>query len=117
VLPSVVAAAGDEENQPVALAEAQACGIPVVASRIGGIPESMKDGESGILVPAGDVDALAGAIVKLAADPGRWPRMGHMGRELIEEQFDVDKLNRKLEQTYLRVMDSYRSNRASPNRV
>jgi len=114
LLPGVVAAAGDEENQSVALAEAQACGLPVVASRIGGIPESVKDGESGILVPARDVDALAGAIVKLVAERNNWARMGRKGREMVEERFDVEKLNDKLEQTYLRMINSYHSQKGIP---
>jgi colanic acid/amylovoran biosynthesis glycosyltransferase len=109
VLPSVAAEAGDKEVQAVVLAEAQASGLPIVASRIGGIPDSVKDRASAILVPASDVDAMADAIATLAARPNDWARMGRVGREMVEERFDAEKLADQLEQTYLQVIDRYRS--------
>ena len=61
VLPSVVTGRGEEENQPVCLAEAQASGLPVIATAIGGVSESMRNGESGLLVPPRDPQAIADA--------------------------------------------------------
>jgi len=56
--------------------EAQAAGLPVIASRVGGIPEAVEDGVTGYLVPPGDVDALAHAIVRLADAPDEAARIG-----------------------------------------
>src|SRR4029079_18630506 len=56
------------ENLPHSVVEALAVGTPVLATRVGGVPEVVRDGENGLLVPPGDVDAIAGAIGRLAAD-------------------------------------------------
>jgi len=67
--------------------EAMACGAAVVASRIGGIPEVVADGETGLLVPPGDDGALAGAINVLVRDPGRAAAMGQLGRKRAVTEF------------------------------
>jgi 2-deoxystreptamine N-acetyl-D-glucosaminyltransferase/2-deoxystreptamine glucosyltransferase len=63
------------EEMGSVLVEAMACGLPVVASRVGGIPEVVRHQETGLLVPPGDVDALAVALDELVSDPGRRQRM------------------------------------------
>ena len=68
-------------------AEAQACGVPVVASNDGGIPETIRDGESGLLVPPGDVPAWTDAILRLASDASLRARMGAAGRAQACERF------------------------------
>jgi starch synthase len=67
--------------------EAMACGAAVVASRVGGIPEVVADGQSGILVPPGDPVALAAALKALAGDPDRAAAMGRRGRERAVAEF------------------------------
>jgi starch synthase len=67
--------------------EAMACGTAVVASRVGGIPEVVSDGETGLLVPPDDPEALAGALNALLGDPGRAAAMGELGRERAVAQF------------------------------
>jgi len=69
------------EEMGSVLVEAMASGLPVVASRVGGIPAVVADGETGLLVPPGDVDALAAALDELLADPARRHRMGVAARE------------------------------------
>ena len=64
LLPSVVDSTGDMEGIPVALMEAMACGIPVISSRLSGIPELVVDGSTGLLVDPGDVAGIARAIEK-----------------------------------------------------
>ena len=72
----VVALASLWEGLPVALIEALSAGLPIVASDAGGNPELVHHGENGLIVPAGDVEALAGALLQLADDPARRQRMG-----------------------------------------
>jgi glycosyltransferase involved in cell wall biosynthesis len=67
--------------------EAMASGTPVVASRIGGLPEIVRDGETGYLVTPGAVDELRDRISELLGDPKRAARMGEAGRELVQERF------------------------------
>jgi glycosyltransferase involved in cell wall biosynthesis len=66
-----------------------ACGLPVVASRIAGIPELIEHERSGLLVPPNDIAALAGALERLAADPVLCARLGQAARETIVSEFDV----------------------------
>jgi glycosyltransferase involved in cell wall biosynthesis len=78
------------EGVPVVLMEAMAARVPVVTSRIAGIPELVEDGVSGILVAPGDVEALARGISELLRDPGRRARMGEAGRAKIIADFNLN---------------------------
>ena len=80
--------AGDHYFSPLKVYEYLAAGLPVVASAIGTIPEMLGDGELGVLVPAGDVAALAGALDALAADPERRARLGRAAREAAVARHD-----------------------------
>ena len=68
------------EGLPVSIMEAMAAGLPVAATAVGGVPEAVVDGETGILVPPRDPDALADAMARLATDPGLRSRMGATAR-------------------------------------
>ena len=81
VLPSLL------ETQPLVLTEAMAAGRPVVASAIYGIPEIVADGETGCLVPPGEVGPLTGALARLLGDPTLRARLGAAGRQRYEERF------------------------------
>ncbi len=72
--------------------EAMACGTAVVGSRVGGIPEVVADGETGLLVPPGDPVALAGALNALVTDPGRAAEMGRQGRARAVAEFSWVKI-------------------------
>jgi colanic acid/amylovoran biosynthesis glycosyltransferase len=89
VTPSVVARDGKREGIPVVLMEAMSCGLPVVASRLSGIPELVEHEVEGLLVPPGDAHALADAIERLHADAGLRERMGAAARRRIEQEFDL----------------------------
>lgn len=89
VAPSVPTRSGKREGIPVVLMEAMAAGLPVVASRLSGIPELVTDGVDGLLVPPGDPGAIADALASLARDPERRNSMGANGRRRIEMDFDV----------------------------
>src|SRR5207237_9487832 len=74
------------EGVPKALLEAAACGRPLIAADVPGCREAVRPGETGLLVPPHDVEALAAAIAALAADPLRRTAMGRAGRACIESQ-------------------------------
>jgi colanic acid/amylovoran biosynthesis glycosyltransferase len=90
VAPSVVSARGQREGIPVVLMEAMACGLPVVSSRLSGIPELVTDGVSGLLVTPGSHEELADAVAQLASDPELRRRLGREGRVTVERDFDLD---------------------------
>jgi glycosyltransferase involved in cell wall biosynthesis len=91
VAPSVPTRGGKREGIPVVLMEAMAAGLPVVASRLSGIPELVTDGVSGLLVPPGDPTALADALQRLAGDADLRSRLGDEGRATVLRDFDVDR--------------------------
>lgn len=98
LLPSIA------EALPVSLMEAQATGLPVVASDVGGIPEIVRDGESGFLVPAHAPEAIADKLAYLMEVPERWPAMGRQGRKRIEDKFDIEILNKRLAELYRDIL-------------
>jgi glycosyltransferase involved in cell wall biosynthesis len=81
---------------PQAVIEAIACGLPVVATRVGAIPEMVTDGVNGFLVPARDPRALAGAIGALVSNPSRRHPMGRHSRVLAQQAYDADRNNRRI---------------------
>lgn len=87
VLPCVKAESGDMDGIPVALMEAMGIGVPVVSTRLSGIPELIEDGVSGLLVRPGDPEALAAAIRRLLRDPGAAVGFGGAGRARIAERY------------------------------
>ena len=91
VLPSVPMPRGDREGIPVALMEAMAVGLPVVSSRLSGIPELVESGRTGILVPPRDVKGLANALQQLYEEPNLRHCMGKAGREKVLNEFNLKK--------------------------
>jgi glycosyltransferase involved in cell wall biosynthesis len=88
----------------VAAVEAQAMEVPVIASKTGGVPEAVKDGESGILIEPADVDILAEAMDRLIGDAGLRRDMGIAGRKWVEEKFDWRQNARMMEDVYHEVL-------------
>ena len=86
VLPSL------QEGLGVAALEAMAASRPIVASRVGGVPEVVVDGVTGLLVPAGDAEALAAGIATLARDPVRRATMGQAGAARVSERFTIARM-------------------------
>jgi glycosyltransferase involved in cell wall biosynthesis len=97
VLPSLT------EGISLTLLEAMARGLPVVATRVGGNPEVVVDGETGLLVPAGDPAALARAILRLQRNPDESRRMGKAARHRVEQYFDVRRMVADYEALYLEL--------------
>lgn len=95
VLPSVVTKRGEKEGIPVALMEAMARAIPVISTRIGGIPELLSEG-AGILVDPGNVGQLADAIQAILQNRRLATEIGVRGRNRVLEEFDVNRTARSL---------------------
>ncbi len=81
----------ENEGMPVCLMEAAACGVPAVATAVGGIPELIVDGETGLLVPPAQPDALAGALCSLLANPERRKAMGRAARQRATAMFSLER--------------------------
>lgn len=92
------------ENCPLALLQAMASGVPVVASRVGGVPEVVRDGVDGLLVEAGDEAALASALGRLAADRDLRSRLGDAGRRRVRDGFTLDQCVDGLLVSYARAV-------------
>ena len=80
--------------------EAWACGKPVIGARAGGVPDVIADGEDGLLVPYGDVPALAQAIARLSDDAALAAQMGARGRAKVERSYTWDKIFGIVESAY-----------------
>lgn len=100
----VVASLGSEAVSRAAL-EWMASGRPVVATAVGGLPELVEDGITGLLVAPGDPDALGDALAALLADPARARRMGLKARERVEERFGLAALGRRTESLLASVLE------------
>jgi glycosyltransferase involved in cell wall biosynthesis len=100
VLPGIRTSTGREEGLGIVLLEAAATGLPIIGSRVGGIPECILDGRTGFLVPERDEHALAQRMTELLDDPLRRRQMGIAGRALVERQFDIHRQTEALESLY-----------------
>ena len=99
-LMDVVAVPSVSEGTPLVVLEAMAAGVPVVASAVGGIPDQIRPGREGILVPPGDPGALADALTKVLRDPELARRVGEAGRQRASTKFSHENMVRKVEGIY-----------------
>ena len=100
ILPSI------NEGTPVTAIEALAAGRPVVATRVGGVPDVVRDGETGFLVAAGATDELAGRLANLAADPELRDRLGRAGREDVLGRYAVERLVDDVDLLYRSLLET-----------
>jgi glycosyltransferase involved in cell wall biosynthesis len=100
----VVALPSSAEGLPLAVLEAMATGCAVVATPVGGVPEVVSDGETGLLVPPGDVDALTSALSFLVASPEHRARLSAAARKRIEERYAIDVFARAVQDVYDRIL-------------
>ncbi|MET0416963.1 MAG: glycosyltransferase [Actinoplanes sp.] len=98
--PSRTARDGDTEGLPTTVVEAAALGLPVVATTHSGIPEAVRDGETGLLGPEGDRAALTANLRRLLGDGGLRERLGKQAREHALAHFDLAAQSRRLEEIY-----------------
>jgi glycosyltransferase involved in cell wall biosynthesis len=88
VMPCIIDSKGDRDGLPNVILEALAHAVPVVATPVNGIPEAVRNGETGWLAPPGDPQALANAIREALANPGETARRARAGQELVSREFD-----------------------------
>jgi glycosyltransferase involved in cell wall biosynthesis len=100
LLPSV------NEGTPVSAIEALASGTPVVATRVGGVPDVVTDGVDGFLVEPGDTDAAAERIAALALDPQLKTRLGEAGRGRARERYSVERLVDDVDRLYRSLLEA-----------
>jgi glycosyltransferase involved in cell wall biosynthesis len=94
----------NQENTPAILAQAMAAGRPIVASRVGGIPEMITDGENGYLVDAGDEAALAERLAALLNAPELCEKMGAASREIARQRYDPAAVARQTVEAYRQAL-------------
>lgn len=104
IAPSITAKNGNQDAPVNTLKEAMAMGLPVIGTFHGGIPELVKDGISGFLVPERDADAIAEKLNYFIEHPEIWERMGKAGRAYVEANYDTNKLNDELVEIYRQVL-------------
>lgn len=88
------------EGVSLTLLEAMACGLPIVATRVGGTPEVIADGINGLLAPPRDPAALASALLRVHRDPEAARSMGQRGRERVERDFNIRRMVERYEELY-----------------
>lgn len=99
-LPSV-----STEGLPLGVLEAMASGLPVVVSRVAGVPEAVRDSIDGLVVPPRDVEALSVALTRLLTDPQGRRAMGNAGRERTVAHFSLEHSSRQIFQLYRKLLD------------
>ncbi len=97
--PSITAENGDEEGIPVVLMEAAASGLPLLSTHHSGIPELVRQDETGLLAEERDAQGLGKALLRLCQDAPLRKKLAHGGRALVEKEFEIESLNEKLAAT------------------
>src|SRR5690606_17277975 len=93
------------EGLPRTVPQALLCGVPVVAYDVDGTREACLDGETGLLVPAGNIERLRESILHMAADPAARRRMAERGRDMCRDMFSAERMVSELERVYERAME------------
>lgn len=88
----IMVSSSRQEGLPIAILEGMACGLPLVATSVGEVSSVVRDGETGILLPAGDPKALASAIINLLRDSEKRRRLGWAARQLIEREYSANRM-------------------------
>lgn len=92
------------EGQPVVILEAMALGKPVIATAVGGIPEVIKNGRTGILVPSNDDKTLSLVIIDLLQDEEKRKKIATAGQKMVEKNYNISKVVEQVENLYLRIL-------------
>jgi glycosyltransferase involved in cell wall biosynthesis len=93
------------EGVSLALLEAMAAGLPVIATAVGGLPEVVTDGENGLLIPPRDAEALATALARLLEASDFAKKLGQNARKHVREHFSLDRLGREINEIYEELVE------------
>jgi len=104
VLPSITDSQGNTEGLGVVLLEAMACKLPVIASNIGGIPDIVNDGETGLLVPEKDTIGMSQSIIKLIENEDLRENLTFKGYNMVKEYFSWEKIAKDYIDIYKKVL-------------
>ena len=96
----IVVLSSRNEGTPVSVVEGMAAGRAVVATAVGGVPDVVEHGKTGLLVPAEDPEALAAAVVSIAADPDRRARLGREARRVVASRYPASRLATDIDRWY-----------------
>jgi len=107
------------EGTPVSLIEAMAAGKAVVATKVGGVPDLVEDGKTGVLVPSKDPEALTEAILQLLKNDTLCRRLGEKAKASVYKKYDVSRLVEDMKNFYLKIVPSrgFSSHSEMPGRV
>jgi glycosyltransferase involved in cell wall biosynthesis len=94
-----------QENTPMVIAEAMAVGVPVVATRVGGIPDMVRDGETGLLYEPGDVKGLVNCLMKVLSDSFLWKSMSGQAREIARCNYSAGRVAKGTIEAYRRLLN------------
>ena len=103
---TLLAVPSHTEGSPNVVLEGMAAGLPIAATAVGGIPEILEDGLTGLMVPPRNPDAMADAILRILADPEMRLRLGAAARLRAESNFTPDAYKRSLVEFYQKTLDS-----------
>ena len=92
------------EGLPMSILEAMTFGEAIISTKVGGIPEAVEEGQSGLLVDPDDEEGLYGAMCRLLDDPELTERMGRRGCEIVKQKFDLEQIHRQLYALYGRIL-------------
>jgi sugar transferase (PEP-CTERM/EpsH1 system associated) len=106
---NVFALTSSSEGMPLAVLEAWAAGVPVVATRVGGLPELIDDGRTGVLVGFGETDALARVFCNLISDRQLRSRLGDAGRKEVEARFSLKQMADEYQRHYVELLEQARN--------
>jgi glycosyltransferase involved in cell wall biosynthesis len=103
VMPCIVASDGDRDGIPNVILEAMAAGVPVISTPVSGIPEVVRDGETGLVVGEADPAAIADAVERLMGDGDLVTRLGEGGRTLVHREFDLVRNVERLRERFVSI--------------
>jgi len=105
ILPSIVDSQGNTEGLGVVLLEAMACKVPVIGSNIGGIPDIIQDGETGLLVPEKNISELSKAVINLVENEDFRNKLANGGYKLVGDKFNWRKIAQSYINVYTQIMN------------
>jgi glycosyltransferase involved in cell wall biosynthesis len=111
--PCVVGSDGNRDGLPTVLLEAMAVGLPVVSTDVVGIPELVRDGQTGLIAPEGDPEALAAALMRMTDEAGLRHRLSTAARALIEAECDVSRSAAALREVFAAAITRRRQSEAA----